>query len=159
MIKTLIKVLLGIKAAGFVMEKVRAQINGVSEEVDVLARTIYGEARGEGLSGMQAVANVVMNRVHNPSWWGSDVVGVCKKPYQFSCWNKTDPNFLKITTVTKESDPIFETALAIAEKAVNGTLPDITNGATHYHTTAMTPPAWSYELSMKNTIGSHIFYA
>ena len=153
MIKILIRALLVIKAAGFVMDKISG-----SNAVDVLARTIYGEARGEGLSGMQAVANVVINRVKNPSWWGSDVVSVCKKPYQFSCWNKTDPNFLKITTVTKR-DPVFVTALALAEKAVNGTLPDITNGATHYHTTTMTPPAWSYELAMKNTIGSHIFYA
>ena len=153
MIKILIRALLVIKAAGFVMDKISG-----SNAVDVLARTIYGEARGEGLSGMQAVANVVINRVKNPSWWGSDVVSVCKKPYQFSCWNKTDPNFLKITTVTKR-DPVFVTALALAEKAVNGTLPYITNGATHYHTTTMTPPAWSYELAMKNTIGSHIFYA
>lgn len=33
------------------------------KDVDVLARTIFGEARGETVSGMEAVASVVMNRL------------------------------------------------------------------------------------------------
>ena len=33
------------------------------KETDILARTIYGEARGESISGMEAVASVVLNRV------------------------------------------------------------------------------------------------
>ena len=32
-------------------------------EIDVLARTLWGEARGEGTAGMQAVASVILNRV------------------------------------------------------------------------------------------------
>ena len=34
----------------------------VSQQVDIVARTIWGEARGEGATGMQAVANVIINR-------------------------------------------------------------------------------------------------
>lgn len=33
------------------------------EQIDIMARTAWGEARGEGQSGMQAVLNVIMNRV------------------------------------------------------------------------------------------------
>ena len=34
------------------------------DPVDILARTIYGEARGESVRGKEAVASVVMNRVN-----------------------------------------------------------------------------------------------
>lgn len=41
--------------------KIESEINP-DGQVDVVARTIWGEARGEGANGMQAVANVIMNR-------------------------------------------------------------------------------------------------
>lgn len=67
MIKTIVKWILYIKAAGYVMEAAGLKQSGQSKEIDVLARTIYGEARGEGMQGMQAVANVVMNRAKIPA--------------------------------------------------------------------------------------------
>ena len=63
---------------------------------DILARTLWGEARGEGAAGQIAVAWTIRNRVFDGktnSWWGEGYAGVCQKPYQFSCWNKTDPNY------------------------------------------------------------------
>ena len=42
--------------------------------LDTLARTLWGEARGEGRAGMQAVANVIRNRAARPGWWGRSVV-------------------------------------------------------------------------------------
>lgn len=41
--------------------------------VDVVARTIWGEARREGATGMQAVACVIANRVAAPGWWPSSL--------------------------------------------------------------------------------------
>ena len=68
------------------------------QDVDVLARTIWGEARGEGFAGQVAVGWAIRNRVEadlgndgKPDWWGEGYVGVCKAPWQFSCWNKNDP--------------------------------------------------------------------
>ena len=66
------------------------------KDLDILARTLWGEARGESLAGQIAVAWTIRNRVNDgnaKSWWGEGYVGVCQKPYQFSCWNKNDPNF------------------------------------------------------------------
>ena len=63
---------------------------------DILARTLWGEARGESLAGQIAVAWTIRNRVNDgkdKSWWGEGYAGVCQKPYQFSCWNRNDPNF------------------------------------------------------------------
>ncbi|HPF78332.1 MAG TPA: cell wall hydrolase, partial [Alphaproteobacteria bacterium] len=106
-------------------------------EIDVLARTIFGEARGEPIEGMEAIANVVLNRVKVSAkkgkyWWGNNVIGVCQKPYQFSCWNRSDPSYQRLINVT-DSNIHFSTCLRIARRAVIGALKDNTNGATHYH--------------------------
>ena len=111
--------------------------------VDVLARTLWGEARSCGATGMKRVANVIMNRAAHPRWWGRDVISVCQAPYQFSCWNAKDPNRPKILAVTAH-DPWFAIALAIAQQAVNGGLEDLTKGADCYYALTMPkPPTWA----------------
>lgn len=128
----------------------------MSMDADVLARTIWGEARGDGPIGMYAVACVVLNRVANPRWWGHSITTVCLKPWQFSAWNATDPNRAKLVAVDA-SDPMFAQALRIAEHAVEHGLPDVTLGADSYHTAAVRPP-WSAELSPTTVIAHHLFY-
>jgi spore germination cell wall hydrolase CwlJ-like protein len=125
---------------------------------EVLARTIWGEARGEGAVGMHAVANVILNRVAQPSWWGDTVESVCMKPFQFSAWNKSDLNRVKLEQVSEE-DPQFRAALQIAHAAIAGELPDLTNGATHYHDKRMEiPPKWARGHEPLTTIGHHVFF-
>ncbi len=131
-------------------------------EIDVLARTLWGEARGEGTAGMHAIASVVLNRVrvaerHGGYWWGGNIVQVCQKPYQFSCWNRSDPNFRKLQAIGEE-DLYFATALRLARRAVAGVLEDVTNGATHYHAAGVAP-FWAKSEKPCAVIGSHIFYA
>lgn len=130
-------------------------------EADTLARTLWGEARSEGTRGMHAVANVVQNRVRVAQrrrgfWWGNNIIQVCQKPYQFSCWNNNDPNRAKIIALT-EDDIYFATALRIARRAVHNCLEDITEGATHYHTRSIMP-YWAKGEKACTTIGRHIFY-
>lgn len=129
--------------------------------IDVLARTLWGEARNQGKEGMQAVANVVMNRAAHAQkkgkfWWGNNVIQICQKPYQFSCWNRNDPNFQKLQRVD-ETDLYFASALRIARRAMIEALPDITHGATHYHTKTIAP-YWSKGQKAAAEIGDHIFY-
>lgn len=131
-------------------------------EVDVMARTLWGEARSEGSAGMEAVANVIMNRVAvarangGTYWWGDNVITVCQKPYQFSCWNPGDPNRAKMMA-TDDTDIHFATALRIARRAVYGNLPDMTRGATHYHTVDILP-FWAKGETPVFAIGRHKFY-
>ena len=131
-------------------------------EVDVLARTIFGEARGEPQAGLEAVANVVLNRVKvaqkrgGKYWWGNDVISVCQKPYQFSCWNRNDPSYKRLINVTP-SKKHFATALRIARRAVIGALEDNTHGATHYHADYVSP-YWAVGEKSVTTISRHIFY-
>ena len=125
--------------------------------IDVIARTIWGEARGEGDEGMAAVAAVVMNRAAKGGWWGTTPVAVALMPWQFSAWNQNDPNRAKVEAVTTD-DPSFARAVEIATAAIDGTLPDITGGATHYHTKAVAP-AWADQSKIVADVGNHLFYA
>ncbi|MGB0719257.1 MAG: cell wall hydrolase [Bdellovibrionales bacterium] len=131
-------------------------------EIDTLARTMWGEARGEGDLGLQAVANVVLNRVKVATekggkyWWGNNIIQVCQKPYQFSCWNRSDPSFKKLQAVD-ESNLYFATCLRIARRAVIGALDDPTGGATHYHADYVAP-YWAKGETPTIIIGRHIFY-
>lgn len=129
----------------------------ISQEVDTVARTIWGEARGEGERGMHAVANVIMNRARVGGWWGNSPVEVCLKPAQFSAWNRNDPNFDFARKVTTQ-DPQFRLALQIAGRAIAGTLDDITGGATHYFNPNVVLPSWASALTRLTDIGNHRFY-
>lgn len=131
------------------------------DAIDILARTLWGEARGESLPGIEAVANVILNRVkvaqqRNGFWWGNDITSVCRKPYQFSCWNKSDPNYLKLVHVTAD-DRAFAMCQRIARRAINNVLVDNTDGATHYHADSITA-SWATGRVPTTIIGHHIFY-
>ncbi len=130
-------------------------------EVDTLARTLWGEARGEGTAGMQAVANVILNRVKASEeqgglWWGNSIIQVCQKPYQFSCWNRTEANFKKLLHVGSDN-LYFASALRIARRGVYASLQDLTNGADHYHAAGIMP-FWAKNQKPVAVIGHHIFY-
>ena len=128
----------------------------MDQDVEILAKTIYGEARGEGLSGMEAVANVVMNRLRKKCWWGRTISEVCLKPKQFSCWNTGDPNAILLTR-DLTADSLFQVCCRIAKRAMKGLLPDITKGSTHYHALSVNP-AWANKLVPNIQIGRHLFY-
>lgn len=139
-------------------------------EVDTIAKTIWGEARGEGNRGMQAVANVIRNRwlkanTGSPrtTWWGSTWIGICKKEsggtYQFSCWSPRDPNRAKMDAkYLGDGDPLFASAVMIAQLCVAGELLDLTNGADHYYSTAIPTPYWAKGEKAIASVGSHKFY-
>lgn len=129
----------------------------LSDPADVMARTLWGEARGEGTDGMKAVACVVMNRVANPGWWGRDVISVCLKAFQFSCWLPNDPNRAKLLSVTQE-DMQFAEAVDIAHQAISGLLTDETDGATSYYERHITAPHWVANCVHTVDIGNHRFF-
>jgi N-acetylmuramoyl-L-alanine amidase len=66
----------------------------MSQDVAVLAQTMWGEARSHGIGGMLAIGHVVMNRsdADRDHLFGQGIKGVALKSKQFSCWNAGDPN-------------------------------------------------------------------
>jgi spore germination cell wall hydrolase CwlJ-like protein len=126
----------------------------LEDAITCLSRTIYWEAKGEGAAGMEAIANVVMNRLGKEGFPNTicEVVtqgseqGVC----QFSWWcdgRSDDVEEEKSYTIAKE----------IARKALNRQLKDRTGGALYFHHRNVSP-TWSTEYIMTVEIGEHVFY-
>ncbi len=143
------------------MRSPKGKNSNINPETETLARTIYGEGRGELVRGQEAIASVIINRVRRAEerggyWWGNSIIEVCLRPWQFSCWNENDPNRVKVETVAFDNR-VFAPCLRIARRAARGVLKDPTSGATHYHTKDIYPP-WSNGRRPSAEIGNHLFY-
>lgn len=135
-----------------------------NDEIEILARTLYGEARGEyykqsgGLGSFIAVGNVVINRLMQRTWFGSSVIEVCKKPWQFSCWNPKDPNF-KVVSQDRLTDSLFNFCKKVAVGLLMKNWPDLTKGSDHYHSVNIEGlPKWAVNQRPQIQIGQHVFY-
>lgn len=132
------------------------------EDLDILARTIFGEARGElvkktgGMKSLHAVAWVVKNRL-KAKMYGNTITEVCKKPWQFSCWNPNDPN-RKLLEKIAIDNKLLQTCTLAALEVLNDVVPDLTDGADHYHHYLIGPPYWTMAMQKTIKIGAHIFY-
>ncbi|WP_426117292.1 cell wall hydrolase [Pseudomonas sp. DSP3-2-2] len=137
-------------------------MTATDKDRDILARTLWGEARGESMAGMIAVAWTIRNRVNDgktKSWWGEGYAGVCQAKYQFSCWNKNDPNYPFLSGA--KPIPVGEMAKAVmaATAVIDGAQPDPTGGATHYYATTMPKaPGWAAKAMRTLKLGNHVFF-
>jgi N-acetylmuramoyl-L-alanine amidase len=100
--------------------------NGVSSDQMLLARVIYGEARGESYTGKIGVGYVVKNRVNDPRW-PNTYSGVINQPGQFAIW-RGDPSLLRGLDRNAWNDSI-----QAADQVIRGTVSDPTTGATHFY--------------------------
>jgi N-acetylmuramoyl-L-alanine amidase len=134
----------------------------INAQRDIVARTLWGEARGEGLAGQIAVAWTIRNRVYDDrsnSWWGEGYAGVCLKPYQFSCWNRNDPNYPYLSGARPIPARELAQALEAAKLVIAGVEPDPTSGATHYYASTMArPPVWANGAKQTLVLGHHLFF-
>jgi uncharacterized protein (TIGR02594 family) len=137
-----------------------AILGGSKRDQIILARTIYGEARGEQADGKAAVASVVLNRAKIGGWYGHSIEEVCLKRKQFSCWNANDPNRAIIKDMeAHEGDQTFDRCFDLSAQAILGQLDDKTGGATHFHADTMRRfPDWAKGATRTAHIGHHIFY-
>jgi len=135
--------------------------SGQARQLTVLAKTLWGEARGEGVKGMEAVAAVVLNRLRTGYRNRHAVDEVCLDPKQFSCWNSDDPNLPQLNRIDQAPDADYRSAMAIATNAMNGLLTDPTFGARHYVATTLPlrlRPRWLLDKTPVVVIGRHEFY-
>lgn len=126
---------------------------------DYVIATILGEARNQGIKGMQAIMNVIANRAKHV---GRNDVQTYKEvvlqPWQFSIWNnkKTDHDQRKFIMAMYRTG-LWNQAAKLLEQQKQGKLPDITRGATFYHTKKVSP-SWKNIFTQTAVIGDHIFY-
>ena len=125
-------------------------------DTELATMTVYMEASGEGSGGMLAVAWVIVNRKNRHD--GLTLATVCLEPFQFSCWNTESPNRIRMAQARDEDATLAEAEHAVTT-AVNGALPDPTQGAVNYYSTSMrTPPDWAKRMTFTVEIGKHRFY-
>ena len=114
-----------------------------SSDVDLLAKVISAEARGESYEGQVAVGAVILNRVKHPSFPDS-ISGVVYQNGAFSCVN--DSNWYA---------PVAESARRAAQDAINGW--DPSGGAIYYFNAKKTSDSFMPSRPVVRVIGDHRF--
>lgn len=117
---------------------------GFSEnDINLLSRAVYGEARGEPYIGQVAIAAVILNRVESEKF-PHTIAGVIYQPGAFTAVSDgqiwLQPN---------------ETARKAAMDAINGW--DPTGGCIYYFNPATATSKWIWARPQKLRIGKHIF--
>ncbi len=112
-------------------------------EVDLLARTISAEARGEPYEGQVAVGAVILNRVEHPSF-PNTIAGVVYQKGAFSCIDDGQIN-----------QPVAESSKRAAVDALNGW--DPSNGCIYYYNPVTATSRWIRSRPIMLTIGKHVF--
>lgn len=114
---------------------------------DIPVMTIAYEARGEGLAGQIAVAEVIRNRVRER---GQTAERVCLAKYQFSCWNAAIKP--KLRAITAQEYQIAAKAWQASEAS------NLTRGATLYCNLAIVRPKWANRATRLVKLGRHTFF-
>jgi spore germination cell wall hydrolase CwlJ-like protein len=126
----------------------------LNDAITCLARSIYWEANRKDNAEMEAIANVVMNRLGHKGF-PNTICGVVKQgreqgACQFSWWcdGRSDD--------ASEDEP-YSHVKEIARKVLNRQLKDPTDGALYFHHRKVTPN-WSSEYIKTVEVGEHVFY-
>lgn len=114
-----------------------------STDLNLLARLVYGEARGEPYTGQVAVAAVVMNRVKSSSF-PNTIAGVI---YQSGAFDVVSDGQINMSPNS--------TAIKAAQDAINGWDPSY--GAIYYFNPNTATSRWIWSRPMTVTIGNHRF--
>ena len=114
-----------------------------NQDVNLLAKVISAEARGESYEGQVAVGAVVLNRVAHPSF-PDTVSGVVYQNGAFSC--VYDSNWYQ---------PVSDSAKRAAQDAINGW--DPSGGAIYYYNPEKTSNKWIRSRTVVKVIGYHYF--
>nr|WP_268931046.1 MULTISPECIES: cell wall hydrolase [unclassified Mesorhizobium] len=126
------------------------------KEQACLANGIYFEARSESVRGQAAVAQVILNRVRNPTYPNS----ICGVVYQNDSWfNRCQFSFACDGRKKRIDSPAaYKTAKEIAMAVTAGKIfiPEV-GSSTHYYAQYV-HPGWARTMQKMTKIGLHIFY-
>ena len=126
-------------------EEVQAASSGSNSDIQLLARAINGEARGEPYEGQVAIGAVILNRVKD-SRFPNSISGVIYQPGAFTAVSDGQIN----ASISEES-----TVYKAAQDAMNGW--DPTGGCVYYFNPATATNKWIWSRPMTVTIGNHRF--
>jgi N-acetylmuramoyl-L-alanine amidase len=116
-------------------------------EIDLLAKVVASEARGESDRGQRAIAWVALNRLDAAPEFGRSLTRVLLAPHQFA---KPAP--------IADTSPAYWRAMHATTAALLGIGEDPSLGSTHFFRKDMRPwPAWARHLEQRIVIGRHVF--
>ena len=145
-ILTLITLIVTFTVISIITAKnVKASNSGNTSDIQLLARAINGEARGEPYEGQVAIGAVILNRVKD-SRFPNTIAGVIYQSGAFTA-----------VTDGQINDPISEgsTVVKAARDAMNGW--DPTDGAVYYFNPDTATNKWIWSRPLIKTIGKHRF--
>lgn len=117
----------------------------------IVISTLMGEALGEGVKGMQAVAEVLRNRARAR---GTTMSQEAMRPKQFSFWN--DREQAKAWIADNVDGKGYDMAMEALGLAENGS--NVAGSADHYFNPKLARPAWAKRMTKTVSIGGHDFY-
>lgn len=133
-----------LSAMGISLGSAQSGSSSYSEaDIQLLARLIYGEARGESYVGQVAVGAVVINRIKSSSF-PNTMSGVIYQRYAFTAVDDGQINLTPNATARKA-----------AIDAMNGWDPSY--GAIYYYNPRTATSSWIFSRKTTVTIGNHVF--
>lgn len=132
-----------LKALGITVSQSSSQSGYSDADINLLARLIYGEARGESYVGQVAVGAVVLNRIKSASF-PNTMAGVIYQSYAFTAVDDGQINLTPNSTARKA-----------ALDAINGWDPSY--GALYYYNPRTATSQWIFSRKTTVTIGNHVF--
>lgn len=114
-----------------------------SVDVNLLAKVISAESRGEPYVGQVAVGAVILNRIDHPSF-PNTLSAVVYQPGAFSCMTDGQIN-----------EQLADSAKRAAQDAINGW--DPSGGAIYYYNPAKSTNQWILSRPVITVIGKHKF--
>ena len=136
------------------------------KQAKCLATTIYGEARGESVKGMIAVAYTVVNRAV-----GKTICQAALEPKQYSVYNDNpalQAAAMSLKIAPRQNNAIdmvsWQQAQQLAISILRKDIPDPTKGATHYFNPVLVKqlgyqqPSWAKTFKLTAVIENHRFY-
>ncbi|HZZ70012.1 MAG TPA: cell wall hydrolase, partial [Phenylobacterium sp.] len=125
-----------------------------ARQLECLTQAVYFEARGETARGQAAVAQVVMNRVANPSFPKT----VCGVVFQGAATHGCQFSFACDGSMHRGVEAeAWRRSRDVAAKALGGYVMTAVGNATHFHTVDVTP-AWRSSMLRVAQVGAQIFY-
>ena len=116
-----------------------------TSDIQLMARAINGEARGEPCEGQVAVGAVILNRVKD-SRFPNSISGVIYQPGAFTAVSDG-----QINAAISEGSTVYKAA----QDAINGW--DPTSGCVYYFNPNTATNKWIWSRPLVKTIGKHRF--
>lgn len=146
-------------------EKIPDDVGNMSKQlaVNIIARTLYAEARGEGNRGIEAVASVIYNRAGGIP---KNMPLVCLKYKQFSCWNglpdeERDGSGIRIRapkgTARGKNKEIWKICNEVAIHLMRDLWDSTVKSSNSYYNPQKANPDWGKQLRDPIVLGNHLF--